>query len=219
MALILVSVPIGNLGDITLRALESLKEAELYIGEERKPMFKLLKELGVATPQKYELLNEHSEPEDIQGLAKLCKDQRAVLVTDCGTPGFSDPGAELVAECRRQGIDVTANPGVSSLTTFLSLTGVRLTEFDFAGFLPRESEQRQQFLKNLNKSKKPVIIMDTPYRLQKTLGECAELLPQKNMVLGVDLTKENEVVITGTSLEVCRQFKDNKREFLILLYP
>ena len=117
MSLTLVAVPIGNIGDITLRALETLKAADLYIGEERKPMFRLLKELGVETPKNYELLNEHSEKNDIKNLAALCKDQKAVLVTDCGTPGFSDPGAELVNECRKMGIEVTSNPGPSSLTT------------------------------------------------------------------------------------------------------
>ena len=218
MSLTLVAVPIGNLGDITLRALESLKSADLYIGEERKPMFKLLKELGVATPQNYELLNEHSESKDVSELASLCRDQKAVLLTDCGTPGFSDPGAELVAECRKQKIPVTSNPGASSLTTLLSLSGVRLTHFDYLGFLPRETDERTQFLKNLGKRKVPAIIMDTPYRLKKTLSECSEHISNKKMVLGIDLTKDNEVVYSGKVSEVSKRCKENKREFIALIY-
>ena len=218
MSLVLVSVPIGNMGDITLRALESLKGAELYIGEERKPMFRLLKELGVATPKNYQLLNEHSTANEIKKLAQRCKEQKAVLLTDCGTPGFSDPGAELVAQCRELGVPVTANPGASALTTFLSLCGQRLTEFDFLGFPPREAEMRTQFFKRLAKTKKPSILMDTPYRLQKVLTECAELLPERTLVLGLDLTKGNEAFYSGTAKSMPDQCKDNKREFMLLIH-
>ena len=218
MSLTLVSVPIGNLEDITLRALNTLKEADLYIGEERKPMFRLLKELGVATPKNYELLNEHSEASDIKELAKLCKEQKAVLVTDCGTPGFSDPGAELVAECRKLSIDVTSNPGASSLTTFLSLTGVRLTKFNFEGFLPRESSEREQKLKELSRSKTPTIIMDTPYRLKKTLEQCSQFLKNKKFVVGMDLTKPNELVLSGNIDSIRKKYDGEKKEFLILIY-
>ncbi len=213
-----MSVPIGNIGDITLRALESLKQADLYIGEERKPMFRLLKELGIETPKNYELLNEHSKGAEIAQLAKLCENQNAVLVTDCGTPGFSDPGAELVKHCRRLGVTVTSNPGVSSLTCFLSLSGVRLTQFDFLGFPPRDSSERNQFFKNIQKIKKPVLIMDTPYRLQRTLQDCKQWLPNKDMVLGLDLTKPDETFFTGSAKEISEQCQDNKREFMLLLY-
>ncbi len=218
MSLTLVAVPIGNLGDITLRALNSLKEADLYIGEERKPMFRLLKELGIETPKNYELLNEHSETSDLQRLSALCQDQKVVLLTDCGTPGFSDPGAELVALCRNNNIKVTSNPGASSLTTFLSLCGVRLTHFDFLGFPPREASQRTQFFKDLATNNNPKILMDTPYRLQRTIQECAQFATNKNMVLGIDLTKDNEVFYTGTCSQVAKNCQENKREFLCLLY-
>lgn len=218
MSLIVVSVPIGNLGDITLRALQSLKDAELYIGEERKPMFRLLKELGVETPQNYELLNEHSTPADIKALAAKCGEVRAVLMSDCGTPGFSDPGAELVNECRRQRIPVTANPGASSLTTFLSLCGVRLTEFNFAGFLPRETEERLDYMKSLANVRRPTVVMDTPYRLKKTLEECREVLPNRRFVLGMDLTKDSEKILAGSIGEILKHYDGQKREFLLLVY-
>ena len=217
MSLTLVSVPIGNLGDITLRALQNLKEADLYIGEERKPMFKLLKELGVPTPKNYELLNEHSEKDDIQNLAELCRSQKVVLMTDCGTPGFSDPGAELVNCCRKLNIEVTANPGACSLTTFLSLTGQKLTQFDFKGFLPRETTERVLFLEGLRKLKTPVIVMDTPYRLKKTLEQCKDILPNKHFTLGMDLTKQNEEVLTGQISDILKKYDGSKREFLLLI--
>ena len=218
MSLTLIAVPIGNMGDITLRALDSLKEAELFIGEERKPMFRLLKVLGIDTPQNFELLNEHSTAAEINDLAKKCKHKPTVLLTDCGTPGFSDPGAALVKACRELGISVTSNPGASSLTTFRSLCGVRLTQFDFLGFPPRESQLRNEFFQNLSRSQTPTIIMDTPYRLQKCLQELSTLAPKKNMVLGIDLTRGDEEFFSGTTLEVSRQCKDNKREFMILIH-
>jgi 16S rRNA (cytidine1402-2'-O)-methyltransferase len=218
MSLTLISVPIGNLGDITLRALESLKGAELFIGEERKPMFRLLKELGVATPQNYELLNEHSTPEDIKRLVEFCKNQNVVLLTDCGTPGFSDPGAELVFACRQKKISVTANPGASSLTTFLSLSGLKLVQFNYDGFLPRDSEERINKFRELAKIKTPTIIMDTAYRLKKTLSECLEFLPNKKFVLGMSLTKPNELVLSGSIESILKNYDGEKHEFLLLIY-
>ncbi len=219
MALTLISVPIGNLGDITLRALESLKSADLYIGEERKPMFRLLKELGVATPKNFELLNEHSEKEDIKRLAQLCKNQNVVLLTDCGTPGFSDPGAELVSECYKQEILVTANPGASALTTFLSLSGVRLEKFNYYGFLPREKNERQKAIQSLCKVKTPTIIMDTAYRLKKTLTQFDQVNSNSEFVLGMDLTKPSEKVLSGKMSQILRDYDGEKREFLLLILP
>ncbi len=218
MSLTLISVPIGNTGDITLRALESLKQADLYIGEERKPMFRLLKELGIATPKNFELLNEHSTPDEIHELAKKCKDQKAILMTDCGTPGFSDPGAELVNKCRQINISVTANPGASSITTFLSLCGIKLEEFHYFGFLQRDAEKREKDFKTLSQVKIPTIVMDTPYRLKKTLQECEKFLPKKNFILGMDLTKENEEVLTGSIQNIIKKYNGEKREFLLLIY-
>jgi 16S rRNA (cytidine1402-2'-O)-methyltransferase len=218
MALTLISVPIGNLGDITLRALESLKGADLFIGEERKPMFRLIKELGLPTPKNYALLNEHSTAQDIQELSRQCQKMKTVLITDCGTPGFSDPGAELVAACRQQNIPVTSNPGASSLTTFLSLCGVRLPKFHFVGFLPRSTEDRDIELRKLSKQKEALILMDTPYRLQKILKECELHFGHRQMVLGLDLTKENEKFFSGAVNSVVKQCQDNKREFMLLIH-
>ena len=219
MALTLISVPIGNMGDITLRALESLRKAELFIGEERKPMFRLLKELGIETPKHYELLNEHSDIKQVKELATLCGQKETVLVTDCGTPGFSDPGADLVKECRAQGVSVTANPGASSLTTFLSLCGVQLKSFNFRGFLPRETSERLQYLKKLASVKEPTIIMDTPYRLRKTLEQCEQCLGNTRLILGMNLTKADEKVIEGTAKRLLQTYGGEKKEFLLLVVP
>ncbi len=218
MSLTLVAVPIGHIDDITIRALKTLQESDLVIGEERKPLFRLFKQLQIGRPKDFRLLNEHSTREDIQELCQFCANINVALVTDCGTPGFSDPGAELVALCRKKGIPVTANPGASSLTTFLSLCGVRLENFDFRGFLPREADKREIAIKALSQISQPTIIMDTPYRLHKTLQQMATWLNNKKITLAMDLTKESERVLTGTPQDVLKKFDGHKREFLILIH-
>jgi 16S rRNA (cytidine1402-2'-O)-methyltransferase len=217
MGLTLVAVPIGNHKDISLRALETLQQADITIGEERKPLFRLYKQLEIGRPKDFRLLNEHSEDHEINELVTLCAQHNVALVTDCGTPGFSDPGAELVHKCRSQNIAVTSNPGASSLTTFLSLCGVKLTKFQFQGFLPRESLERENYIKSLQNISLPTIIMDTPYRLQKTLLQLSQWIPQRKIVVGMDLTKDSELVLAGTAQEVAQSYSGEKKEFLILI--
>lgn len=219
MSLTVVATPIGNLKDITLRAIEALREASVIVGEERKPLFKLFRELGLPTPSHFELLNEHSQATDIERLADLCSKHNVALVSDCGTPGFSDPGAELVHLCRRKQITVHSTPGPSSLTYFLSLCGVRITEFHFAGFLPRDTEDRTKAILSLGTFNIPVIIMDTPYRLNKTLSELKELRPEQHLILGMDFTKPSERFITGRAEEIIKKHNQEKREFMLMLLP
>lgn len=219
MSLTLVSVPIGNIDDITLRALKTLKSAEIIIGEERKPLFRLLKQLEVPRPEHFELLNEHTSKEELPHLVELCKNKSVALVTDCGTPGFCDPGAQLVKLCRKENIPVTANPGACSLTTFISLTGHRLDQFDFVGFLPRESSERFSKLKDLRKKTRAFIVMDTPYRLTKTLQETAEVFKGSHAVLGLNLTQEDELVLSDKIEKVFKSAPKAKKEFLLLIHP
>ena len=122
MPLKLVATPIGDPKDITLRAIDVLKEADVVIGEERREVSKLLKSLGIEAKM-LELLNEHSRDNDVTDLLELCRTKSVALVTDCGTPGFCDPGARLVAACRREGILSTPVPGASSLMCLLSVSG------------------------------------------------------------------------------------------------
>ena len=217
MGLTLISTPIGHSKDITLRALDSLKTADIVIGEERKPLFRLFASLGLPKPEKYELLNEHSSDGDYQELLKICNQQNVALVTDCGTPGFCDPGAKLVDLCRRNKIPVTSHPGASSLMTFLSLTGIRLDQFYFQGFLPRESADRIKRLKHLDQKFRPYILMDTPYRLSKTLSQCQDIHSSRQAVIGVDLTSKSEEVFHGTVSQILKKFSGQKREFLLLI--
>lgn len=219
MSLILIATPIGHPGDITLRALHELKSAEVIFGEEFAPLTKLLKLHDIPKPR-LELLNEHSTPAQIQDLFDLVKAHRCALVTDAGTPGFCDPGFQLVRLCRDKGIAVSSVPGASSLMSLLSLAGTRVEHFYFRGFLPRENSERLADIRGLMKMKIPVILMDTPYRLKKTLMELSENGPDRKVVLGMNFTQDSERVLEGPLRTVNREVPEGtKAEFLLMLFP
>jgi len=219
MSLTLVAVPIGNPKDITIHGLEALKGCDLIIGEERKPLFQLFRTLELPRPETFELLNEHSDPDDIHKLAQLCHSQKVALVTDAGTPGFCDPGADLVRQCRQLNIEIRNAPGACSLTAFLSLLGQPLHQFHFEGFLPRKTEERKKRLKLLASMKIPVILMDTPYRLSKTLEELKENCPKSLITLGCDLTSTDELILIGSADKIAKKIGAKKANFLLMISP
>jgi len=218
MALTLISVPIGDPGDITLRAIRQLKDAEVVIGEESKPLFQLLKALEIPRPAQVEFLNEHSKDVDLEFFVGLCRDKKVALVTDCGTPGFCDPGAALVSLCRKNKIPVAACPGASSLMVLLSLSGLDLKEFYFRGFLPANNEKRQSSIESLKKHKAPIVLMDTPYRFQALLKDLKAVLPDYSCLIGMDLTSENEKIIETPLRSLDPKALPEKSEFILILY-
>ena len=215
--LTIVSTPIGNEKDITLRALEVLKSADIVIGEEHRPTSTLLKKLGIEKKEIY-LLNEHSKKDDLYELLDFCRDKNVALVSDCGTPGFSDPGADLIRICRQKNISVTTAPGASSLMALISLSSQKLTEFVFLGFLPADKNSRDQVLLKLKGETRPWIVMDTPYRLKPLLEQLAEHFPKDRALLGLNLTQENEAAIEGTFPELLAKCPYEKAEFILLRY-
>lgn len=216
--LYIVATPIGNYQDITVRALDVLKSVDLIIGEERKEVSKLCKFLSLGE-KPYELLNEHSTTKDVEALVELCRHKNVALVSDCGTPVFCDPGAQLVELCRKKNISMTTLPGASSLMGLLSLSSARLNQFVFEGFLPAEKEARQKRLSELKKEKRAVVLMDTPYRLEKLLSEIADTQPERKILLVKDLTLANESTQEGKATKLLEANRGQKAEFLILLYP
>lgn len=217
MSLKLVATPIGDPGDITLRAIENLKSAQAIIGEERREVSTLLKKLGIEGKEIW-LLNEHTTDAEVNELLGLCKTKEVALVTDCGTPGFCDPGARLVDACRKAKVPVTSLPGASSLMSLLSLAALETREFYFAGFPPAEREARAAALKMYIQDPGAVVLMDTPYRLKKLLQELADLSPDRRALLGMDLTSPSEAVLEGKLSSLASQVEDKKAEFMLLLY-
>lgn len=217
MALFVVATPIGNNKDFSLRALELLKEADLVIGEEAKVLRQILKAAGVqarATDQ----LNEHSDKKDLEFLTQECGSKKVVLVSDCGTPGFADPGADLVASCAKAGIAVHSVPGASSLMALLSIAGQRVDEFVFAGFLPANNEEREKKLKELAKEKRALILLETPYRAQKFAADLARVFGARKCVLALNLTQDSEKIFRGTCSEIGKAQIPETAEPIVIIF-
>lgn len=218
MALFVVATPIGHPADITLRALETLKSADLVIGEELKALRQILKAAGIQAGRT-DQLNEHSRPEDIEYFVGECRDKTVALVSDCGTPGVFDPGAELVSACRRAGIGVHPVPGASSVTALLSVAGVRLTTFVVYGFLPANKEERARAWRDIARESRPCVILETPYRGKALAVELGKHLPERRCVLGLDLTLSSERIWEGQARDLAAVMPAADVEPVALILP
>lgn len=216
--LYVVATPIGDIHEISQRALEILKTCDVVICESTKETSKLLRAHGISG-KVYEVLDEHSTPDDKAALVPLCSEKTVALVSDCGTPGFCDPGADLVRLCRQKNIPVKSVLGASALMGLLSLSGQRIDEFVFRGFLPAENEARARALKELTKEKRAIILMDTPYRLKKTLGDMKDHFSQRRFLLTLNLSQEDETVLEGSIDKIISGLRLEKAEFMLLIYP
>lgn len=219
MALYIIATPIGNPLDISLRALETLRTVRVIIAEERRQTSTLLKFHNILYAGKdLLLLNEHSTAQDLTDLVHICRFSDVALVSDCGTPGFCDPGADLVHLCREQQIKVTAIPGPSSMMAFLSLCGIQLSSFYFRGFIPAKKEDRMKALRQIASFPEAQILMDTPYRLSILLTQLNQFCPQRNATIGLDLTHPNEELLSGSVKNLCHLLQAKKSEFVLLLH-
>ncbi len=216
--LTLVPVPIGHPGDFTLRGIEILKAAEVIIVEERKESSAWLRTQGI-TGKPFETLNEHSTALDLKGLVEICAAKNVALITDCGTPGFCDPGADLVRACRENKIQVVALPGASSLMLLLSLSSQRMDQFFFRGFLPANTIEREIAWKKLVLVKEALILMDTPYRMNKMLAELALYFPARQILMATGLTQSSELIVECSGKELPGRIPAGKAEFMVLVYP
>lgn len=218
--LFVVSIPIGNPDDITLRALKILKEADLLVCEEFKIGVRFLRKLGIDKDPWP--LNEHNEVQEVQEiLSHLRLGLKVALFSDCGTPVFADPGTLLVKRCHEEGLPVSPVPGASSIMAALAVAGVPSESFYYAGFLSRKSEVRKKEIKGLNRISCPVILMDTPYRLKALLQDLSDELPSsRHISLLLSLTQTQEKIIKGTAASVMEaSSKIQKQEFVIILDP
>jgi len=217
--LFIVSTPIGNLGDITLRAVETLKRVDGVVCEGFRPASTLLKKLGIPDKEFF-LLDEHDDGSQAEIiLRELLKGRRLALISDCGTPGFEDPGPQLVARCLENAIPVVPLPGASSLMAALSVSPLPLKNFYFAGFLPQKKALRDKEFQKLKRLKDPVVLMDTPYRLGKLLAEVGEYLGGNRLVtLALDLTMPGESIMHGRVNDIRARVADRKAEFILIVY-
>jgi 16S rRNA (cytidine1402-2'-O)-methyltransferase len=218
--LYVVATPIGNLQDITLRALETLKTVDLIAAEDTRHTKKLLLHYGIETPLMS--FHQHSGAGRIeQVIRRLQRGESVALVTDAGTPGISDPGGTLVEAAHQAGIRVIPVPGASAVTTLLSVAGLPAHRFRFEGFPPRKEGARRQFFEKIQGEDAPVVFYESPHRLLKTLQTAYEVLGDCPVVVGRELTKQFEEVFRGTLSEAIAhwQAKPPKGEFTIVLAP
>jgi 16S rRNA (cytidine1402-2'-O)-methyltransferase len=216
--LYIVATPIGNPADITLRALEVLKDVDAIICEETRQGSTLLKRLGIV-PNELISLNEHNEPEQAADIVmRLFNMQDLALISDCGTPVFADPGHYLVQQAVDVGIPVIPIPGPSSLMAALSVLEFNMTRFVFGGFLPREADLRRRELHRLHGLGMSVVLMDTPYRLESLLDDVAKTFGKGQPVtLACDLTLSTEKIYRGSIGEVRQQTGKRKAEFILVI--
>ncbi len=217
--LYLVAVPIGNYDDITFRAIKVLKEVNLIVCEERKEGQRLLSHYGIEN--QIETLNEHNEAAAASIFIDILKSGKSIaLISDAGTPVFSDPGRILVEKAIHQNIKIVPIPGASSLLPALIVSGFPIKEFVFAGFLSPKRERRLTELRELRKEQRTIVLMDTPYRLIQLLRDMSGVFGETRRVcIAFDLTLPTEEIFHGTAPILHQKFlkEEKKGEFVVVL--
>ncbi len=207
--LYVVGTPIGNLGDITERAAETMRRVDLIVCEDTRVTKKLLNHLGINKPmESFHAQSGISKLKKI--LDRIEKGESVAYVTDSGTPGISDPGAFLVAEARKREIVISPIPGPSAITAALSVSGIPDKEFLFLGFLPHKKGREKTF-KEIADSKRTVVFYESPHRIMKALESLNKhLVKDRRIVLGRELTKIHEEIVSGTAQEIFDYFNKNQ---------
>lgn len=207
--LFLCATPIGNLEDITIRVLETLKQADIIAAEDTRHTLKLLNHYGIKA--KLTSYHEHNKYEKTEVLIKeLLEGKNIALVTDAGTPAISDPGEELAQAAFEAGIEVTSLPGASALVVALSVSPLSSRRFVFEGFLPSEKKERREILESLKKETRTIVLYEAPHRLRKTLEELEEALGDRRINLCRELTKMHEDILLSTISELRQFFETNE---------
>lgn len=217
--LFIVATPIGNLDDITLRAINTLREADVIACEDTRHTQTLLTHLGI-TGKRLIACHAHNEAASSQGIVGLLgQGLNVAYCSDAGTPGVSDPGSRLVRVVREAGFDIVPIPGASASVTLISASGLAGKTFTFEGFLSPKSGRRKSRLKELLEREEAFIIYESPFRILKTLGELRDLDDSRHLVLGREMTKAFEQFIYGTPSEVIAELKVVKGEFALVVLP
>lgn len=218
--LFIVATPIGNLEDITLRALRILKEVDMIACEDTRVTKKLLNHYNIATP--CISCHQHSDSAKLQSLVDMLNEGKNIaLVTDAGTPGISDPGNILVQRAIENEIQVVPIPGASALGALISVAGIDMQKFVFLGFPPHK-KGRETFFKKVVVQEMPVIYYDSPHRVIKNLELLKSVSPEKKIIIGRELTKMFEQIVRGNIEDVEKYFSENhdkvKGEFALIVY-
>ena len=218
--LYIVATPIGNLEDMTFRAIRTLKEVDYIFAEDTRVTKKLLDHYEIKnTVYRYD---EHTKQHQVANIINLLKEEKNIaLVTDAGTPCISDPGYEVVDEAHKNSIKVVAIPGASALTASASIAGISMRRFCFEGFLPKK-KGRQTLLKQLAEEKeRTIVIYESPFRIEKTLKDIETFMGKRDVVIVREITKIYEEVLRGNTSELIEKLEKNpiKGEIVLLIEP
>ncbi len=216
--LFLCATPIGNLGDMTPRVVETLQAVDLIAAEDTRNSIKLLNHFGIHTSMTS--YHEYNKIEKARYLIEQMLEGRDVaLITDAGTPAISDPGEVLVRMCHEAGITVTSLPGAAACITALTLSGLSTRRFCFEGFLPADKKEKREIFEDLKKESRTIILYEAPHHLKRTLGELSDALGNRKMTLCRELTKKFEEVFPTTINEACAIFesKEPKGEYVLVI--
>jgi len=217
-SLYVVSTPIGNLDDITFRAVNTLKSVGLIAAEDTRRTDHLLKHFGLTTPTTS--LHEHNETQKIpQLLRTLANGTDIALVSDAGTPVVADPGQRLIARAIAQGVRIVPIPGASAVLTALAASGYPADEFVFAGFAPSKSSDRKKWLSRLADESRTVVFFEAPHRIGKTLGEMREILGKRPITIARELTKLHEHIVRTIADQLDEAPIPGRGEFTVILAP
>lgn len=215
--LYIVATPIGNLDDITLRAIKTLEEVDFVFAEDTRVTKKLLNHLGLnKIVNRYD---ENTKMHQVANIANMLENgNKIALVTDAGTPCISDPGFEVVDEALKRGIKVVAIPGASAMTAAASVAGISTRRFCFEGFLPKK-KGRQTLLKSLATEERTIIIFESPFRIEKTLRDIETFIGVREVVIVREITKIYEEILRGTTTELVEKLSKNpiKGEIVLLI--
>ena len=217
--LYVVATPIGNLDDITLRAIKVLKQVQLVAAEDTRRTGILLRHFDIETA--ILSVHEHNERARIERItARLAKGESVALVTDAGTPGISDPGAAMVAAIREAGFTVEPIPGASAVAAAISASGISSQGFTFLGFPPIRSKDRKLWFAELTDTAKRrlVVFFEAPHKLKRTLQELSDLV-NRPIIVGRELTKLHEEFVTGTPAQLLERFETPQGEFTVMIPP
>lgn len=216
--LYLCATPIGNLEDITFRVLRTLKEADLIAAEDTRNSRKLLNHFEIYTPMtSYHEYNKYEKGRWL--IEQMEQGKNIALITDAGTPGISDPGEELVAMCRQEGIEVTSIPGPAACITALTMSGLPTRRFSFEAFLPADKKERKAVLQELKTDTRTIVLYEAPHRLLKTLEELYQELGNRKIAVCRELTKKHETQFQAPLEEACSYYRENppKGECVLVL--
>ena len=214
--LYVIATPIGNLGDITLRAIEALKSADVVAAEDTRRSGMLLKHFGIKKP--FISYHEHNEAaRTIELVERLGRGENVALITDAGTPGLSDPGLRLIRECIKRELPFTIIPGPSSILMALLGSGFSTDKFCFRGFLPVKSGQRERELRAAAERDETAIFFESPYRLTKTLATCIDIMPDRQLCIARELTKKFEEFRRGVASELLEHYQSHPPKGEIVL--